>query len=51
MEEFREPIVYMEKLFKEGASKYGIVKIVPPKEFKPVLAFDQFSSVKLPTRY
>jgi hypothetical protein len=40
MEEFKEPIVYFEKLFKQGASKYGTVKIVPPRDFKPTLAFD-----------
>jgi hypothetical protein len=30
----------VEKLYKEGAWKYGIVKIIPPKDFKPILAFD-----------
>jgi jumonji domain-containing protein 2 len=51
LEEFTNPIAYIEKLYKEGAHKYGVVKIVPPKEFKPVLAFDKFSDRKLPTRY
>jgi len=39
-EEFLRPLDYIEKLYSEGASKYGIVKIVPPKDFKPILAFD-----------
>jgi hypothetical protein len=41
VEEFgRSPIDYFEKLFKEGAAQYGCIKIVPPKEFRPPLAFD-----------
>ena len=39
-EEFGTPINFIEKLYKEGASKYGCIKIVPPKEFTPPLAFD-----------
>jgi hypothetical protein len=40
VEEFISPIDYIEKLFKEGAPQYGCIKIVPPKEFRPPLAFD-----------
>lgn len=43
LEEFSKPLDYIEKLYKEGAAKYGIVKIIPPKDFKPVLAFDLLS--------
>lgn len=51
-EQFAEPMKYIEYLNAvEKASKYGIVKIVPPKSFRPPLAFDQFSKAKLPTRY
>lgn len=39
-EEFISPIKFIEKLYKEGAHKYGCIKIVPPKDFKPPLAFD-----------
>jgi len=42
-EEFKSPLNYVEKLYKEGAQKYGIVKIVPPKDFKPIMSFDVFS--------
>lgn len=51
LEEFNNPITYIEKLYAEGASKYGVVKIVPPKEFKPTLAYDCFSDAKLPSRF
>ena len=50
-EEFVHLIDYIEKLHKEGASKYGCIKIIPPKEFRPPLAFDQFSNERLPARY
>lgn len=50
-EEFKNPIAYIEQLFAEGAQKYGLIKIVPPKDFKPTLAFDQFSDKKLPSRF
>lgn len=50
-EEFTNPITYIEKLFAEGAAKYGVVKIVPPKEFKPTLAYDCFSELILPSRF
>lgn len=44
IEEFNmNPIEYIEKLVKEGAEKYGCIKIVAPKEFKPPLAFDMES--------
>lgn len=43
VEEFKSPIDYIEKLFKEGANLFGCIKIIPPKEFRPPLAFDQFS--------
>lgn len=39
-EEFTSPIEYVEKLYKQGASKFGTVKIVPPPSFRPPLAFD-----------
>jgi hypothetical protein len=42
-EEFKSPLEYIEKLFKEGAHKFGCIKIIPPKDFKPVLAFEMFS--------
>ncbi len=42
-EQFKNPITYIEQLFKEGAAEYGLVKIVPPKEFRPRLSFNQFS--------
>lgn len=50
-EEFTNPIDYIEKLYKEGASEYGCVKIIPPKDFRPPLAFNRESSQKLPTRF
>jgi hypothetical protein len=52
-EEFNgDPIAYIEKLYHEqDAGYFGTVKIVPPKSFKPKLAFDTKSSQRLPTRY
>jgi len=51
-EEFRSPIDYIEKIFiQEKMIKYGTVKIIPPKSFKPLLCFDTNSNAKLPTRY
>jgi len=51
-EEFRSPFEYIEKIFiEEKMTKYGTVKIIPPKSFKPSLCFDTNSSTKLPTRY
>jgi len=49
-EEFLEPIVYIEKLFKQGAGEYGCIKIIPPTSFKPPYSFDTQSSQKLPFR-
>ena len=43
-EEFYKPFDYIESLYQAGAAKYGIIKIVPPKDFNPVLAFDFFSA-------
>ena len=43
---------YVEYLYNvEHAYKYGIVKIIPPENYRPALAFDIFSNQKLPTRY
>lgn len=42
-EEFKNPISYIEQLFNEGAHKYGVIKIIPPKSFKPHLAFNMFN--------
>lgn len=51
-EEFKDPFIYIDKLFsEEKAYLYGCVKIIPPKSFKPPLAFDINSEQKLPTRY
>lgn len=51
-QEFKDPIEYMDMLFnKEEAWRYGTIKIVPPKSFKPTVAFDMKSTTKLPTRY
>lgn len=51
-EQFKEPMKYVEYLYHvEHAHKYGIVKIIPPESFRPALAFDTFSPLKLPTRY
>lgn len=29
-EEFKSPIVYIEKLVEQGASQYGCIKVMPP---------------------
>ena len=51
-EQFKEPMKYIEYLTtQEEAHRYGTVKIVPPSSFRPHLAFDMFSSRRLPTRY
>lgn len=51
-EEFLCPVDYIESLYhNKNAQQYGCVKIVPPKSFRPPLAFDLNSQAKLPTRY
>jgi len=50
LEEFQEPICYIEKLYKQGAWKYGCVKIIPPAGFSPPFSFDTASDNKLPFR-
>jgi len=39
-EEFKNPILYIEKLCKEGAHEFGCIKIVPPEAFKPSFNFN-----------
>lgn len=39
-EEFKNPILYIEKLCKEGAYEFGCIKIVPPESFKPSFNFN-----------
>lgn len=40
-EEFADPMKYIEHLYyKENASRYGIIKIIPPATYRPPLAFD-----------
>ena len=51
-EEFKSPIDYIEKLYHEHkAYQYGCIKVIPPKSFKPPLAFDMESELRMPTRY
>lgn len=50
-EEFKSPIDYVDKLYSQGVNAYGTIKIIPPPSFKPSLAFDTESDIKLPTRY
>lgn len=50
-EEFLKPMLYIDRLMDQGVTKYGCIKIVPPKSFSPPFAYDMFSDKKLPTRY
>jgi len=50
-DQFTNPIKYIEQLYAEGVHKYGCIKIVPPKQFKPRLAFNIFSDQKLQSRF
>ena len=50
IEEFKEPILYVEKLYKEGVWRYGCIKIIPPENFVPPFSFDEKSEAKLPFR-
>lgn len=49
-EEFNEPIKYIERLYSEGAHKYGCVKIVPPTSFTPPYSLDASSEKNMPFR-
>ncbi|KAG2199673.1 hypothetical protein INT47_005198 [Mucor saturninus] len=55
-EEFKDPLSYIEKISLQG-KKYGIIKIVLPKEYKPGLCTQTMyfhvkrSQVRLPKRY
>lgn len=48
-QEFKDPFLYFYKLFQMGYSKHGMVKIVPPKSWKPEYSFDKVKD-KLTTR-
>eukprot|EP00345_Euplotes_harpa_P006849 CAMPEP_0168328974 /NCGR_PEP_ID=MMETSP0213-20121227/6830_1 /TAXON_ID=151035 /ORGANISM="Euplotes harpa, Strain FSP1.4" /LENGTH=415 /DNA_ID=CAMNT_0008332207 /DNA_START=349 /DNA_END=1596 /DNA_ORIENTATION=- len=50
-DEFKDPLVYIENLYKEGASEYGCIKIIPPASFKPPCPLSKDSTMKLPSRY
>ena len=51
-EEFKSPIDYIEKLYLDGRIQpFGCVKVIPPESFKPKLAFDLESELRMPTRY
>jgi [histone H3]-trimethyl-L-lysine4 demethylase len=49
-EEFMQPLEYVDRLYHEGAWKYGCIKIIPPKSFKPSFGYDTTSQQKLPFR-
>ena len=50
--EFENPIDYIESLYENhNAHHFGCIKIIPPKSFKPPLAFDINSNRKMTTRY
>ena len=50
-EEFNmNPIDFIEKLYKEDVAKYGCIKLVPPKSFKPPMAFNLKSDKKMPRK-
>ena len=50
-EEFKHPLSYIDKLFHEqDVHKFGCIKVVPPKSFKPTNYFDMKSNRKLPSR-
>ena len=49
-EEFMEPIKYVEKLYAEGAWKYGCIKIIPPTSYTPPFSLDTSSQSKMPFR-
>jgi hypothetical protein len=50
-EEFMNPINYIEKLYKEGASEFGCIKIIPPSSYKPPNPMSKSSDKKMPTKY
>lgn len=49
IEEFKNPLAYIRSISDE-ASKYGICKIVPPKEWNPPCNIDMKSKIKFPTK-
>lgn len=50
--EFENPILYIDSLMASPTAQgIGCIKIVPPKSFRPGLAYDLESKKPLPTRY
>ena len=50
--EFSNPIAFIDSIMSSpAAQRVGCIKIVPPKSFRPGLAFDLESKKPLPTRY
>ena len=50
-EEFLSPQKYIQSLYEDDAVKsFGSIKIVPPKSYRPTMAFDT-GDKKLPSRY